>query len=339
VHRLWESNRELAIAHPLRRAIVDRRLWIAGATAAALFAACYLLPFNAGGFLHHVRDIVGPGSRSYRMVAPTFGGRLSLVGLTAQLDERSWGWPLFVVSTLGFVVVLVERNSRRAAIYLALVAVSYYAGFIDVVLYNYDRYLLPMCIVQAMFGGVAIDRCLRGPRTTMWRWRAALVGGAFAYSLLYASTVDVLMLRDSRYSAERWLRAHAGDDHLVGTAFPLVVLPRLGDVESVGIGSIDTLEHWMPSYFVLNADYARAVPPDGPLGQLVSGLQHQTHGYHLVFRYRSPAPWPWLPGADPDLVGPRLEGSSLSFLRDINPAIEIYELGSGRDATSGGVVR
>ena len=46
-------------------------------------------------------------------------------------------------------------------------------------------------------------------------------------------------------------------------------------------------------------------------------------GYTLALAYRAPAPWGWLPGAHPDLVGPRLEPSS-STLRDINPMFLVY---------------
>lgn len=330
VYRVWAADRERGVAHPLRHAVLSPEIGIAAATAIGVFSACYLLPFNTAGLVRHVRDIVGPGSQGYRMVEPTVAGRLSLLRLSAHLDQCAWGWPLCVASAAGFVVAARERASRRATLWLALVAASYYIGFIDVVLYNYDRYLLPICVVQALFGGVAVDRLLRPPDSARRTWRIAIVGTAFGYSLLYASTVDVLMIRDSRYTAERWLRDHAGRDHLVGTVFPLVVLPRMGDVESVDIGTIEDLRRWGPSYFVVNADYARAVPEDLPVGHLVSGLQHETLGYRLAFRYRSPAPWRWLPGADPDLVGPRLEGASFSFLRDINPTIEIYERVGGQ---------
>jgi hypothetical protein len=151
-----------------------------------------------------------------------------------------------------------------------------------------------------------------------------LVAGVFAYTLLYAATVDVLMLRDSRYTVEQWLRARVRDDQVVGRVFPNVVLPRLADFQSEDIGTIDRLQQKAPAYFVLNADYARAAAPDTPLGQLVAGLQHETLGYRMAFRYRAPPPWPWLPAGHPDLVGPRLETSVFSVLRNINPTIEVY---------------
>jgi hypothetical protein len=326
VHRVWQSNRDRRLSHPLARAVLDIRLGLAAATVVVLFILIYEIPFNPTGIVNHIRDITGPGSQPYRMFEPTLAGRIALLRLTADLNQRSWGWPLWLVSLFGLVLAVKEPQSRQNAIALSLVIVSYYVGFIDVILYNYDRFLLPVCVVQALFGGVALDRALRwSPRLsgTTRAWRVALVAGVFAYTLLYGATVDVLMLRDSRYAVEQWLRARAGDQ-LVGTVFPKVVLPSLGDFQSEDIGTIDGLRRRAPAYFILNADYARAVPPDTPIGQLVTGLQHHTLGYRLAFRYRAAPPWPWLPAGHPDLVGPRLEIPALSFLRSINPTIEVY---------------
>jgi hypothetical protein len=202
------------------------------------------------------------------------------------------------------------------------VGAGYYIGFINVVRYAYDRYLLPLALIQALGAGFAIDWLLDAPIARPAA--GVLVAAVFAYTTLYSATVDALMLHDSRYSASKWLRARAGD-RTIGRVFPLVVLPDLDGLQSMDIGTVDGLRSEKPAYFVLNADYARAVDPDSALGGLVRALQNQTLGYRLAFRYRAAPPWPWLPGGHPDLVGPRLDPLPLSFLRAINPTIEIYE--------------
>ena len=299
------------------RRVLDWRLWFGPALGLAIVLAINNLPFNPRGFLGHFHDITGPGSRAYRAFAPTLSGQLSLLRLTMMLDQRSWGWPFFVLTIAGLALAVQDRSRRVYALPLVYTAVTYYVAFIAVILYTYDRYLLPMCVVQALFGGVALE------------WLAARRAGAiaaalFGYTALYALTVDVLMWRDSRYVAERWLAVHAGRGQLVATVFPLVTEPRLQAFATVDIGSIENLRRWDPDYFVLNADYARAVPVDTPPGALVDALRRDTLGYELVFRYRSPAPWRWLPAAHADLVGPRTGMPVVSFLRDINPTIEIY---------------
>ena len=91
------------------------------------------------------------------------------------------------------------------------------------------------------------------------------------------------------------------------------------------IETIEDLEGGAPAFYVIDADYARAVPPQSATGALIAGLRQETLGYTLALRYRAPAPWPWLPGAHPDLVGPRLEAGVVSAFRDINPTFEVYE--------------
>lgn len=118
----------------------------------------------------------------------------------------------------------------------------------------------------------------------------------------------------------------SGDD-LVGVTGPPELLPRLDNfhpVDPVVIGTVAELERERPRSMVLNADYTRAVSPDGPWGQLLAGLQRGTLSYRLVRRFRRNSPWPWLPGAHPDLVGARQETVFLSTLRNISPMIEVF---------------
>jgi len=320
---LWQRNRAQQRSRPLARAVLDAQLWIAAAGAVVLFALVHNIVFNPSGFMAHLRDIT-TSRLGYRMVESTLTGRLELLRLTLDLSLRSWGWPLWIVTLAGVIVAFKEAKSRRVAICLALVIASYYVGFINVILYNYDRFLLPVFVVQAMFGGVALDRFLGTSTRRVQRLRLALVAGAFVYTFLYAATVDDLMVRDSRYTVERWLDAHVGADDQIGTVFPGIVQPRLGHFKKIDIGSLETLQHWTPAFFVLNADYARSAPADTPAGQLIAGLQQEKAGYRRVLRYRSPSSWPWLPAPHPDLAGPRIE-APISFLRDINPTMEVFE--------------
>lgn len=304
------------------QSVADRRLWLGGAVAAAVFIAVQNLPLNAHGFVDHLRDITGPG-RNYRMFAPTAAGQWHLVALSTDLDIRSWGWPLFLASIAGVVIAMRDACLRSRAVVLALVPVAYYAGFIAVVLYDYDRYLLPICVVQALFAGLAIARVMDAARSRAWLRGLAVAG--LAYSLLYAATIDALMIGDTRYDAEAWLRSHGGREGLVATTFVDVVNPRTGGFRAVDIHNIEDLRRWQPDYFIVNADYAQALKPHRPEAALIEGLHDGTLGYRRAYRHRTYAPWTWLPGGHPDLVGSRGDTNPVSFLRDLSPTIEIYE--------------
>jgi hypothetical protein len=208
--------------------------------------------------------------------------------------------------------------------WLVIPVVSYYVGFIDVILYNYDRFVLPMCFVLAIFGGLAADRLLSAPGQAR-RWSVAAVATALFYTMAYAGTVDALMIGDSRYEVERWMREHVGPSDVVATSGLHEYLPRLDAYNVEDISTVQELGQERPGYVVLNADYAHAVPADTAWGQMIAGLEHETLGYRLVGRFRRTSPWRWLPGAHQDLVGAREEGVVFSTLFNINPTIEIFQ--------------
>jgi hypothetical protein len=333
IEHSWRVNRQATLSHPLRRAVFDRRLAAAAITSAVLFTACHNLLFNTKGFLDHVRFIAGPGSEKYRVFEPTLSGHLELLRLSGHLVEASMGWPLFLLSVTGLIMAATIPALRRMAVWLMIPVVSYYLGFINLILYNYDRFVLPMCLVLALFGGLAVDVFLSS-RTRGRAWRFAGVAGLFMYSLLYAGTVDVLMIGDSRYAVERWMTTHISRDELVGASGLQEYLPRLSAFRWEDISNIAELQQERPAYVVLNADYARAVPPETGWGILIAGLHDGTLGYRLVGRFRRESPWPWLPGAHPDLVGARQETVVFSTLRNINPTIEIFR----RDTSAARVI-
>ena len=305
----------------------NRRAVAAGVVSIAVFALAHNLLFNMSGFRDHIGFITGPGSVSYRAFEPTLMGRLLFLKLSARLTELSWGWPGFLICMAG--VAAAWRSYRRATIALLASSIGYYISFLNVVLYVYDRFMLPVCLVLALFGGVAFDRFLgssRDPkRVALQPWRYAAVALVFAYTLLYTSTVDVLMLRDSRYAVERWLEARGGTKEMIGVNVLPNYLPRLEPYITGDVQTIEDLRDARPKYFIINADYSRGETPETKTGPLIIGLRQHTLGYSLVYSVRSPAPWPWLPGGHRDLVGPRLEPRVYSTLRNINPAIEVYE--------------
>ena len=231
---------------------------------------------------------------------------------------------MFLVCLGGVILALLTPAPRRAALWLALPVIGYYASFVNVVLYNYDRFMLPVCFILALFGGLAVDRWL--PADGRARpWRAAVTGGVFACTMLYAGMVDLVMLRDSRFTVERWLAARVGPADTVGYVFPLQYYPRLERFNTAGLSPIPELQQVRPAYYVLNADYARAEPSDSDTGKLIAGLENGHLDYALAFRYREPVLWSWLPGAPRDLVGDRTERPITSVLRQINPSYEVFK--------------
>ena len=323
--------------YPLMALAIAVRAWqarrvapvVAGlAVAGVTFALCHNFVFNWRGFVSHVQFIVGPGNENYRVFEPTFSGRLGLLRLTLRLIKESWGWPITMVCAAGVVYALVVRRCAAGFALLAPV-ISYYFAFVNVILYNYDRFVLPITLVLSIFGGFAIERFVSAGRR-MRTMRATVVGLMMAYTLLYAATIDALMLRDSRSVVRRWAaeRLRPGED--IAISGPRELEPSF-TVPYLDISTRADLERLQPAYYVLSADYARAAPPETEWGQLVAALRRGGTNYRLIARVRCGSPWPWLPDAHPELVGPRPispGGNAVSVLRDINPTLEVYARGA-----------
>lgn len=332
VVEIWRARRGAGRGPALVGALLDPRMWIGGAAAAATFAIVHNLAFNSQGFLAHARFIAGSGSVPYRVFEPTISGHLALLVATLDLTQQSLGWPVTVAATAGLAIALARPSTRRAAVWLIMPAVSYYLSFINVILYNYDRFMLPVCVLLAIFGGLAFDAWLVSMREA--RAARGMVAAAFTYSVLYAGAVDYLMIRDSRYAAARWLEAHVRAGDVIGVSGNPEYNPVLDRFARANVASLDQLHKVRPAYVVINADYLSAVSLDTDWGQFAAALRDHRTGCALAAQFRTPLPWSWLPGNRRDLVGPRDETIVLTTLRNINPTIDIYTCGAASVASA-----
>ena len=141
---------------------------------------CNLL-FNYAGFMTHARTANRRGGGSIGTFEPTPDGRWRLLTTTLWLTRISMGWPLFVASAAGLVIGMANNpRSRHLSTALAVALPAYYFGPINASSsYNYDRFMLPVCVVLALFWRLRrgstglIAREAKGGR---WRQIAARLG-------------------------------------------------------------------------------------------------------------------------------------------------------------------
>lgn len=325
VYRLWQEHRDAGRVRAWIRAVVDTRLLVGVGAAVVLFAIVHNFLFNWQGFVDHVDTILGGASQGYRMFPQTLDGERALLALTVRVFRTALGWPLTITCVSGFVLAWWRPQTRWAALLLTLPAVSYYLTFIAVVGYEYDRFLLPVFFVLAPMAGLAVEAWL-APGVAR-RVRQAALGVGLAYTLVYVVSIDVLMLRDSRYTLERYFAGLNQSRERIGYVFPTLYNPRLDAFPNGEITSVAQLEWERPRWFVLNVEYGRTEPSSSGIGQLVAGLQSGALGYSPIYRNRTANPFPWLPFPHRDLTGDRVDDPTnvTSSLRHINPTFVVYE--------------
>jgi hypothetical protein len=303
----------------LAAAVVDRRVLAAGGAAAVAFAVLHNVMFNFGGIVSHFRLLSNVADIA--VVPRTFAGYAELSARTVDSFRLALGWPLFVMAVIG-IASATARKERRWWLWLLVVPLSFHLTFTWVVLYICDRYLFGGIFVLALFAGSALSDLMENRR---W-WPAAwtTVAGSLVYSLLYASSINVMMNRDSRNVARGWVLAHADEGASVGMIG--AYLPSMGppiDGVRLGASAADVMQV-KPDWIMLNARFARRFETErSPAGrELLDALKNGTLGYSEAFRYRAPMPaWAFLQ------YDAQFRGSGESVLTNldkVNPEMTVY---------------
>ncbi len=271
--------------------------------------------FNLEGFRAHLDHwLVEEGISGYN---DDFEGFWLLTLEAIYRLRETQGWPLFLLSTLGFAIGLRDRSRRMA--WLLLPALSYLIFTILPIRFVYNRFMLPVAVLMALPAGLAGAALWR--QRGAWRWvaRPALVL-TLAYSLLYGLTHLLGMAGDTRYAAEDWMREHAPLDAVVHTLGPEEYLPRVAYLgfdreqtmnwDELGPGyplePSPEAKEGVPDYVVMSEkSWPRDDDEEWPIFQR---LMREEAGYAIRFdAEHRPALESWLPGAWLELrVSPRI---------------------------------
>jgi 4-amino-4-deoxy-L-arabinose transferase-like glycosyltransferase len=301
--------------------LFDRTTLLAAAVGAGVFVLAGNLVFNFDGFVEHVKEILGPTSSAYQMFEGSPAGQLRMAGFAIQELRYIFGWPLAAIVAIGVVRGVSGPTRSRSLRGLLVPALSYYATFIGVVLYFFDRFLLPIALVLSLFAGYWLERFV-APTVPLRRVRMALVSAAFAYSVISVVLVNYALTTDSRYAVTRWMQEHVGRDEVVAARGPLEYFMIADGFTSVSVESVEDVAGAKPAFIVLNADQIASLPPGHAVRTMHDALLDGRAGYRLALRYRTrPLPWP---GRHPDL-GDTPRRPAFSSLSQVNPTLEVFE--------------
>lgn len=312
----WKTQKKAAPNLTVFRFLGSQIYLSALALAVITFLLVHNLAFNFQGFIHHVKLCTGPLSLETRMASPTLSGHIYLLGRAWSLIRFSLGWPLFLVCLAGLVKALLAKPKNVLLLSLLAFAVSYEIFFIHMVLYNFCRYYLPSLIIFSLFGGQFLAFVLQA----RFKFSAILrivVAATFAYSILYAVSLDVFMIKDSRYAAEKWMRKNIPKEATIGLADWRAYLPRVEGYRRLplprSLAKFQALSQ-KPDFIIARTESSRRFRL--PLGgdQLFRKISRGEAGYGIVFRHQTSLRW--LPLKQDEVQGE---------INSINPEIVIYK--------------
>ncbi len=266
------------------RTLGDRALLAGTAAGIIVFAAAHNVVFNWSGFHEHVKLITGGASSDYRMVdSLSLGGQGWLLARTLEQVGWSMSIPGALIAIAGIAAAIRGRTGEsRRLLTLFVPAISYYVTFIAVVGYVYDRFLLPICLVLAIFAGSWLDR-VWPPGARQWKTAAVLV--LFVFMSWRTSSIDLLMGADRRYAADDWLRTNLPAGSLVAVLEWRQMLPVLSGFRVVTLpGPPDATSDSRPDTLVVSGGYTKRFAAGGPEAEWYDAALRGERGYRVALR-------------------------------------------------------
>jgi hypothetical protein len=193
-------------------------------------------------------------------------------------------------------------------------------------MYNALRFLLPVCLVLAFFGGNLIGDFIKS-YTQLFRVKALSIIVVLIYSFFYATSVNVLMTNDSRYQVEQWMTKTLTPNDFILGAGDAKYLPRLEKFssESLKRPTLETLTQKNPDYIIGTSAYdSRRFEAGTPKYEFFSQLETEELDYDLVFQYKADPQWDLL---NHEELGYRDINRMYVYSNfdKINPQIKIYK--------------
>jgi 4-amino-4-deoxy-L-arabinose transferase-like glycosyltransferase len=288
------------------RALLDRRTLAAGVAVIATYAiANNLLLGGWQGFIRHLEFISTFREINVHLgAAPTFGGQAALSIEAAEQLLWMMGPLTLLLAIVG--VWRSVRTRRWLPLLLLAFAASYYV-FIVMPTLAHSRYLIGIALLLAPFAGHAVAASVEQSVRVAWLTRGAGFAALATEVVLCLHLANVL-LNDSRYAMERWVRANVAERSTIESQTQPRYLPRLGDrfnYATVG-NSFDAVSYELlggeltpaglqsrsPPYVMilmasgLSGDPQRTDEPR--LRQYFSALVDGSLGYDVVARFQTP---------------------------------------------------
>jgi hypothetical protein len=200
------------------------------------------------------------------------------------------GWPALGLCAAG---LLYASWRRPWSAVLLVPALSYVLFSIMPAQYAPMRFGLPLVLILTVFGGAMASRLLRVPLAARLL-TVPLLAFVFGHAFLHALNGDLMLVNDSRYLAEAWLRENVGTDARIGTYSTAQYLPRLAwsghraePIPDEEIGQSGLRER-SPDYLVLSSLYYQRF--GGKRGAWLERLISGAEGYRVVWEGRGHSP-------------------------------------------------
>ena len=299
-----------------------------------IFLLIHNIIFDTTSFLEHITRIKSAGYKTHNFVIRPQNNLQEHVFLFYRFFrdiQFNLGWPLFLIALASVVRCFFRRQEKYLLLCLLIPCLSYYLLFISIIIYSRDRFVLPICLILCIFCGDLIASFLK-TFNYLSKIKIGLITIIFIYSFMYANSVNVLMLQDSRYAVEKWMSKNIDSPNNLGYLGSPQYHPRWDQLEGITANWIspsdllNAVEQQEFPYIVTTSGYSiNRFPKDSKEYQGFKKLYNSRSKYKLVFQHQSVPIWNFLTIEQPtsaEFYDARFKTGNFN---KINPKISIFQ--------------
>ena len=203
---------------------------------------------NPSGWGARVAYLLGSASQDFAYYPATLSGRLHAARDSLLSFEQFYPWAFAGLAAIGVVVACraPDRARRAAGLVPLFAALSFTIAFDMSARRSEHRFALPQMVLFGIYAGLALDELqTRFGSNRGWRNRRVFAVGiapVLLYALFKCVAVDVAMVFDPRYAAERWMSEHVQPNDRMEIYGSNVQLPRLpldASIERVDVNGVE----------------------------------------------------------------------------------------------------
>ena len=289
----------------------------------SVFLLIHNVVFNLEGFFEHFNLITSGGAKIRPRYEQTIWGQLQMLRQSLAHLRFCLGWGLYIICLFGLISSLAKFKRNYLSLSLLIPIISYYLFYICLIWYNNVRYLMPLGIIIAFFGGGLIDKWLKKNKYLLPK--IIIISLIFIYTFAYSFSVNNLMVKDSRYYVEQWINKNISETALILSIGGQKYGPRLEGfkTEYMDHPSIKIVTDKDPDYIIINSGYdIRRFEANSKEYKFFDNLNNEI-GYQLLLEYQSQPRWNFL---DQEELSYRYLDKMYIYSNfdKINPKIQIF---------------
>jgi hypothetical protein len=176
-------------------------------------------------FIYRLSLWLGPGRRLTTNIFPnSISGQIAVFLSVMYKLSASNGESFFFVSIIGAYLTIKSERERGMPIFVVLV--SYYIFLLAFIRYVAARFTIPLILLFAIFGGRGLYFFYSNVKFNK-SLTHFIIFLFFIFPLSQAILIDLFLINDSRYAAEKWMIQNVHKDSDIETYQSLTYLPRL----------------------------------------------------------------------------------------------------------------